>query len=167
MTLEAWVRPAVAGNAYLTVIMKERPGSDSYALYANGSGNNRAPIAEAYVGGYRDAVGTTQLAPGVWTHVAATYDGNVLALYVNGIQAAQLVIAGSITTSTSPLRIGGNTIWGEWFNGLIDEVRVYNRALTATEIQADMNAADHERRHGPADCARHADGVRGRSRRPR
>jgi fibronectin type 3 domain-containing protein len=141
MTLEAWVRPAVAGNAYLTVIMKERPGSDSYALYANGSGNNRAPIAEVYIGGYRDAVGTTQLAPGVWAHLAATYDGSVLALYVNGVQAAQLLIAGSMTTSTSPLRIGANTIWGEWFNGLIDEVRVYNRARTATEIQADMNAA--------------------------
>ena len=139
MTLEAWIRPAVAGNAYLTVMMKERPGSDAYALYANGSGNNRAPIAEVYIGGYRDAVGTTQLATGVWAHVAATYNGNVLALYVNGVQAAQLLIAGSITTSTSPLRIGGNTIWGEWFNGLIDEVRVYNRALTATDIQTDMN----------------------------
>ena len=39
----------------------------------------------------------------------------------------------------APLRIGGNAIWGEYFNGLIDEVRVYNRALTATEIQGDMD----------------------------
>jgi hypothetical protein len=37
------------------------------------------------------------------------------------------------------LRIGGNTIWSEWFSGLIDEVRVYNRALTGAEIQADMS----------------------------
>jgi Concanavalin A-like lectin/glucanases superfamily len=41
--------------------------------------------------------------------------------------------------STGPLRIGGNSIWTEWFNGLIDNVRVYNRALSATEIQTDMN----------------------------
>ena len=40
--------------------------------------------------------------------------------------------------STAPLRIGGNSIWGEYFSGLIDEVRVYNRALTAAEVQADM-----------------------------
>ena len=46
--------------------------------------------------------------------------------------------SGSILTSNSPLRIGGNSIWGEYFNGLIDEVRVYNRALTAAEIQNDM-----------------------------
>ena len=46
---------------------------------------------------------------------------------------------GAIATSASPLRFGGNSIWGEYFNGRIDEVRVYNRALTATEIQTDMN----------------------------
>jgi hypothetical protein len=37
------------------------------------------------------------------------------------------------------LRIGGNSLWGEYFEGRIDEVRIYNRALAATEIQADMN----------------------------
>ena len=41
--------------------------------------------------------------------------------------------------STGALRLGGNGIWGEWFAGLIDDVRVYNRALTAAEIQTDMN----------------------------
>ena len=46
---------------------------------------------------------------------------------------------GAIVTSTGALRIGGNTIWGEQFSGLIDEVRIYNRALSATEIQTDMN----------------------------
>ena len=39
-----------------------------------------------------------------------------------------------------PLRLGGNLVWGEYFGGLIDEVRVYNRALTAAQIQADMQA---------------------------
>ena len=43
-------------------------------------------------------------------------------------------------TSTGPLRIGGNAIWGEYFSGLIDEVRIYNRALSQAEIQAEMNA---------------------------
>jgi concanavalin A-like lectin/glucanase superfamily protein len=36
------------------------------------------------------------------------------------------------------LKIGGNAIWGEWFAGLIDEVRIYNRALTPTQLQTDM-----------------------------
>ena len=42
--------------------------------------------------------------------------------------------AGTLVTSTGALRIGGNTIWGEWFTGTIDDVRVYDRALTAAEI---------------------------------
>jgi hypothetical protein len=37
-------------------------------------------------------------------------------------------------------RLGGNTVWGEWFAGTIDELNVYNRALTAAEIAVDMNA---------------------------
>jgi hypothetical protein len=46
-----------------------------------------------------------------------------------------------MAASTGVLRIGGNAIWPEFFAGLIDEVRVYDRALTATEIGADMNVA--------------------------
>jgi hypothetical protein len=49
-------------------------------------------------------------------------------------------VTGAIKTSTGALRIGGNSIWGEWFAGQIDEVRVYNKALTAAQIQADMTA---------------------------
>ncbi len=64
-----------------------------------------------------------------------------LAIYVNGNQAATLPASGQIISSTGALKIGGNAIWGEWFNGLIDEVRVYNRALSAAEIQTDMNAS--------------------------
>src|SRR5262249_20749880 len=41
--------------------------------------------------------------------------------------------------STSPLRIGGNSIWGEYFKGVIDEVRIYNRALNQSEIVTDMS----------------------------
>jgi hypothetical protein len=63
-----------------------------------------------------------------------------LRLFVNGTQAATTTLTGSVATSSSPLRIGGNTIWSEWFSGLIDDVRVYNRALTQAQIQADMNA---------------------------
>ena len=40
--------------------------------------------------------------------------------------------------STGALRIGGNDVWGEWFAGRIDEVRVYDRALSAAEIGTDM-----------------------------
>jgi hypothetical protein len=72
--------------------------------------------------------------------VAATYNGSSLVLYVNGTQVATRALSGSFITSANPLHIGGNAVWGEYFAGAIDEVRVYNTALTAAQIQADMNA---------------------------
>ena len=53
-----------------------------------------------------------------------------------GFQPAQ---TGSIATSTGPLTIGGDPVWSsQYFAGLIDDVRIYNRALSAAEILTDM-----------------------------
>ena len=142
MTLEAWVRPTALGGTWRTALMKEAGGSLAYALYAHGrDGGTKVPVGEIYSGGFRSVNGTASLAANTWTHVATTYDGAVLALYVNGVQAGQLLYSGAIATSTGALRIGGNNVWGEWFQGEIDEVRIYSRARTATEIQADMNTS--------------------------
>ena len=69
------------------------------------------------------APAASPLPAGTWSHLATTYDGSQLRLYVNGTQVAQTAASGSIATSTAPLRIGGNAVWGEWFSGWIDEVR--------------------------------------------
>jgi hypothetical protein len=45
---------------------------------------------------------------------------------------------GAAPVSSGLLRIGGNAIWGEFFRGRIDDVRIYNRALSPAEIQIDM-----------------------------
>jgi hypothetical protein len=74
-----------------------------------------------------------------WSHLASTYDGSALRLYVNGTLVSSLTTTGSIDVSTGVLRIGGNAIWGEYFSGLIDEVRIYNLARSQAQIQSDMN----------------------------
>ncbi|MCG5220399.1 LamG domain-containing protein, partial [Streptosporangium sp. KLBMP 9127] len=66
--------------------------------------------------------------------------GSMVRLFVNGVQVAQQAASGPIRVDEGVLRIGGNSVWGEHFDGLIDEVRVYDRALTAAQIQTDMNA---------------------------
>ena len=60
-------------------------------------------------------------------------------LYVNGTEVASRMQPGAIATSTNPLQIGGDTLYHQFFKGMIDEVRIYNRALSAAEIQTDMN----------------------------
>ncbi|HXT31310.1 MAG TPA: peroxidase family protein [Vicinamibacterales bacterium] len=156
MTLEAWVNPSSL-SGWECVLMKERgaagAGLLSYALYAH----DGAPLAlgQAVPAGYvrlnnvgstidRAARGTAKLTIGAWTHIATTYDGTTQSFYVNGVLVgtSNPVVAGSLNTiavSNGALRIGGDaSSTGEFFNGMIDEVRVYNRALSAAEIQADM-----------------------------
>ena len=141
MTLEAWVRPS-ALSGWRTVLMKETVDGLAYALYAHD--NNPWPATYVRRTGATSsdaAAGTSALALNTWTHLAATYDGAMLRLFVNGAEVRANAAAGAITTSTGALHIGGNAIWAEFFTGLVDEVRVYNRALTGAEIQADMTTA--------------------------
>ena len=70
-----------------------------------------------------------------------TYDGTTVRLFVNGVQVRTQSAPGAAMTTAGVLRIGGNSVWGEYFKGLIDEVRIYNRALTVNEIQVDMTVA--------------------------
>jgi len=138
MTLEAWVYPTLDMTQWATVILKEQPGGALYELHANG--DQSQPLTSVIVGGRaRLLSGGPWLLANQWTHLAATYDGTIQRLYVNGTQVAQRPQTGPIQVSSSPLRMGGNSIWGEFFQGRIDEVRVYNRALNATDIQTDMN----------------------------
>jgi glucose/arabinose dehydrogenase/PKD repeat protein len=137
MTLEAWVRPTALGNVWRTVAFKEQASHMTYALYAGTS--TGPPTGQAYVGGQRDARAASALPVNAWSHLATTYDGSMLRLYVNGTQAASAAVSGAMTVSTGPLKLGGNAVWGEWFAGLLDDVRVYNRALSASEIQGDLS----------------------------
>ncbi|HEY6730298.1 MAG TPA: LamG-like jellyroll fold domain-containing protein [Solirubrobacterales bacterium] len=137
MTLEAWVKPTTNAS-WRTVMLKERGTNDLvYALY---SSNGSKPRAENFTGAENTAAGTAALALNAWSHLAATYDGTNLRFYVNGVLVTTKATSGSMPNTANPLRIGGNAVWGEYFSGLIDEVRIYNRVLSATEIGADMNA---------------------------
>ncbi len=140
MTVEAWVKPAAASSDWAAAVIKERGTTGlAYALYAT-DGAAKPPAGYVNKSGTDyHATAASVLALNAWTHLAVTYDGTTIRLYVNGTQAASKAVSGSINSSTAPLRFGGDSVWGEYFNGLIDEVRVYNRALSATEVLTDMN----------------------------
>jgi hypothetical protein len=136
MTLEAWVNPSEVSNIWQDVIYK---ANDIYYLEGT-SGNGSVPgIGGTF--GASDVVlfGTAALPVNTWTHLAATYDGTTMRLYVNGTQVSSQAQTGAIASSTDPLQIGGDSLYGQFFQGTIDEVRIYNVALTAAQIQADMN----------------------------
>ncbi|MEU1385856.1 MULTISPECIES: LamG-like jellyroll fold domain-containing protein [unclassified Nonomuraea] len=135
MTLEAWVRPSSV-TGWRTVLMKEFGADLAYAIMGSGGSG---PAAFIYTSSGANAPAASNLPLNTWSHVAATYDGSTLRMFVNGTQVATNPTVGNLRTGTSPLRIGGNSGSGEYFSGLIDEVRVYNKALTAAQITTDMN----------------------------
>jgi chitodextrinase len=136
MTLEAWVKPAALGTSWRTVLVKESPNGLAYGLYAHDGGPG--PSAHAVVTADKYATASTTIPVGSWTHLAASYDGSRLTVWINGNPAGNIPLTGSVTQSGGVLRIGGNSVWSEWFSGQIDDVRVYNRALAQSEIKADM-----------------------------
>ena len=116
------------------------PGDVSYAMYASSAyGGSGVSRPSAWIGGTERGRDDGSLPPDAWSHLAVTYDSHDLRLYINGAQVASKAFTGAITPSTGALRIGGNSIWGEYFDGQIDEMRVYNRALSASEIAADRD----------------------------
>jgi chitodextrinase len=137
MTLMAWIQPTASQSGWRTIMQRE---PDAYVLNASNANGPLRPSGGGTLGGsFQWVSGPTASPVNAWTHVALTYDGAVLRLYVNGTQVATTPAAGSIETTTNPLWIGGNSPYGEYFQGLIDEARVYDRALNATEVQAAMN----------------------------
>ena len=137
MTLEAWLNPTTS-TGWVDAFGKETTDDVVYSIYSSTPAN--APTGYIRKGGVFSQAGTTSpLALNDWTHLATTYDGANLKFYVNGTLISTTAATGAIDTSTGVLRIGGNSIFGEYFKGLIDEVRIYNRALSAAEITTDMN----------------------------
>jgi hypothetical protein len=140
MTLEAWVNPTTV-NDWQTVLVKENSIGNDFTYGVMSNTPYGGPGGWVSIGTARSAESPTRLALNTWTHVAATFDGSNLRFYRNGTLVTTTAVTGAMVASTGALRIGGNNIWGEWFAGSIDEVRVYNRPLTATQITSDMNTA--------------------------
>ncbi|MBI4586768.1 MAG: hypothetical protein HY717_22365 [Planctomycetes bacterium] len=135
MTLEAWVQPAGAISYWACILQKE---VDAWFLHAGSSSGGRPAVGGTFNGAVRYLNGPAALPLNTWTHIAGTFDGTRLRFFVNGVEAASAALAASLQVNNSPLRLGGNTYSGEFFKGLIDEVRIYNYALSPAEIQRDM-----------------------------
>ena len=133
------MNPTTTGG-WVEALGKETTDDVVYSIYSSQPANH----ATGYIrknSVFSEAGASGPLTANTWTHVATTYDGATLRFYVNGTQVGSSAATGPIDSSSGVFRIGGNSIFGEHFDGRIDEVRVYNRALSATQINTDLNAA--------------------------
>jgi fibronectin type 3 domain-containing protein len=138
LTISAWVRPTTL-SGWRTIVMKEGSATGLvYSLYS--TTNNNRPGGYLEIGGTdRELKATASVVTTGWRHLALTYDGTTMRIYIDGVLRGTRAQTGAVAASTGSLKIGGNAIWGEWFSGLIDEVRIYDRTLSAAEIVTVMN----------------------------
>lgn len=142
MTLEAWVYPTASMENWRSIITKEYPDKKECAYQLSANSYENTVSTGVYVTELKMIDDDkTKVNASQWTHLTGTYDGAFIRLYVNGTQIAQKLQKGNIVVTDGVLRIGGNSLWGEFFKGYIDEIRIYNRALSASEIQADMTVS--------------------------
>ncbi len=142
ISVEAWVRwiePPDGFHGVAAVMRKEQV----FALGAGWIGNNSASDTQRNArfwihtenGWLHSDNGTTDVDDGRWHHMAGTYDGKYLMIYVDGIQESCRQVGRVVLSSNvNPLFIGSAGGRGEFFPGAIDEAAVYDRALSATEV---------------------------------
>ena len=146
LSIEGWINPAGAGGNAGVILWRGdcRGGYDPYFFQMNPDNTLGFTIEDASSAG--TAVNTfTPLASNRWWHVAATLDGNTgaMSIYTNGVLAAQIFTAmrpfGALIPAQDPeLGIGnvGTPCWDYVpFNGDLDEISLYSRALSASEVK--------------------------------
>ncbi|MCE5241380.1 discoidin domain-containing protein [bacterium] len=141
MTLEAWIKPEFHPPSGMRLLDRATiGGNDGFMFDTWPEGHLRLIIAPGLL---RDS---EQLPANEWTHVAATYSDELgeARLYRNGQVVAEAVCAGKLKASTHPLNLGASQGGGDRFMGLMDEVRVYSRALAPEEIMAHFQGKEIE-----------------------
>ena len=138
MTLEAWVYPTTTPTGWRSVVAKN---VDNFYLEASSWPDNRPAVGGTWASGNQNTIGGAALPVNAWTHLAATFDGSMVRLYVNGAQVASQTQTTQLVPTSGSLQIGGDSFPDQFFAGRIDEVRIYNRALTTAEIATDMSTA--------------------------
>ncbi|HWM64170.1 MAG TPA: LamG-like jellyroll fold domain-containing protein [Solirubrobacterales bacterium] len=138
-TLEAWVRPDTATNFKPVLSKTENSGGNSgYLMMSRGNG-----VPEGYVaasGTTKGVAGTSALPTGTWSHLALTSDGTNLRLYVGGDLAATAAAIAAKATNAN-LEIGRTKLFNTYFDGLIDQVRIYDETLSESQIETDRDTA--------------------------
>ncbi|MDQ3046360.1 MAG: FG-GAP-like repeat-containing protein [Bacteroidota bacterium] len=140
MTVEAWIKVNSFSVANQAVITK---GNESWRITRAGTTNALQFSIITSVFGFPleySATGTRSVNDGEWHHVAATYNGSQVILYIDGTLDVYTSCTYNIDNNTFPVQIGSNAeLSGLNFNGQIDEVRIWNVAQPNTTIKNNMN----------------------------
>ncbi|MXV78688.1 LamG domain-containing protein [Candidatus Poribacteria bacterium] len=133
-TIAAWIKsPATTGRWHVIAAKEARnPTGRNYGIF--GHVNNGSIHYSFTSGGWKSFDAPTNVTDGAWHHVAATYERPNFKLYIDGELDAEQAPDAVPESNDSPLYIGGCNIGNYWMTGTIDEVVLYDRALSPAEI---------------------------------
>jgi prefoldin subunit 5 len=148
ITMVAWVYDYGASNNYHTILNKRVNDNWSYGLdYSFNYGPGGSPTEvnkvfsgrrannSTYLDGYRYSNSTISF--NQWQCIVVTIQNNKVSFYINGVDAGTNIYGNTYNISMVDQPVGltiGSANPGEWMNGKIDDIRIYNRALSQTEI---------------------------------
>ena len=146
ITLAAWVQFTGKSGQNRDIVSKDGEGSNrQYLLTANTSNVFRAHVGFSSTTSnsctnksqFHFIDGGTAVELNQWYHVAMTYDGSSLKLYVDGVLDKSCDVSGTMLVTVEDVRIGGGSTAGPAFHlkGFVDDVRIYDSALTAKKIR--------------------------------
>ena len=133
ITLSAWVNPAQLGASTYAVVNRNSP----YLLWVDGS-NKRVYTGLNKASWYWAGSDNNSLSVDAWQYIVMTYNGASRKIYINGKQNGNddTQISGNISTNANGIAIGYDHCCSRYyFNGSIDDVRIYNKALSPVEVK--------------------------------
>lgn len=153
ITIEAWIRPTAgprASDVLASIVTKwsqkwwDDPDSDSYGLWLIEEGGQLQLFSALHQpGGLEPHINGGNVPLNVWSHVAMTFDSatGAYAIYVNGVSVASFVSPGPLFATSAAVLVGREASGiPRPFTGQLDEVTIYDRALTSAELQSIVNA---------------------------
>ncbi len=141
ITIEAWINPTKSTGVQDVLSKSNSDFNNSYIFPRTSDGWRTIEfLINIYGYGWKVLKVPYGLAKlNQWHHVAATYDGLRMRMYIDGVKSGEIAFAGFITTNNNVLSLGNHMGFSEFYGGSIDEVRVWNRALTGCEISNNLS----------------------------
>jgi hypothetical protein len=134
-TVSAWIKPNNITTCRQTIVSSKEAQGAGFVLAQPEGACNKIRLWANINGVWQYVDTASTITTGQWYHVAGTFNGSALTIYLNSIPTTAS-FSGTLSNASGPTTIGArNSNDQHFFNGLIDEVRIYNRALDSTEIQ--------------------------------
>ncbi|MDJ0616955.1 MAG: FG-GAP-like repeat-containing protein [Calothrix sp. MO_192.B10] len=140
-TVELWVKPETTKNGWLPLITKQanNGGERNFGLYIK---PNSTTIHFSFMnesGQFRSYNSNASIALNDWSHVSMTYDGSAFKLYINGTLDKSVALSDKVWLNDYDVKIGREINAYEAFQGELDEIRLWNQARSAEDIQSNLN----------------------------